>query len=175
MAPKSASKLESKRTAIRFKVGYDGKPDKPISARLYAFDAGGQFLASAPVRDGEAALTVSPDQLKRAQLFVAPELPKGRAETPTLQTMAHLNAYEPTWQFERNREVYELLPVPEILWPWWYWCACRVRGRVIKVETLGGATYEKPVCHARVHICEVDRLAVDHRQAAGRRHPAPAR
>ena len=31
-------------------------------------------------------------------------------------------------------------------------------GRVIKVETLGGVTYEKPVCHARVHICEVDRL-----------------
>ena len=29
---------------------------------------------------------------------------------------------------------------------------------MIKVETLGGVTYEKPVCHARVHVCEVDRL-----------------
>ncbi|MBP7687069.1 MAG: hypothetical protein KA765_04150 [Thermoflexales bacterium] len=158
MATKSEYKPDAKRNPIRFKVGYDGQPDKPISARLYAFDARGQVLASAPVRDGEAALNATADQLKRARLFVAPELPKGRAETPTLQTMAHLNAYEPTWKFERGREVYELLPVPEILWPHWFWCTCRVRGRVIKVETLGGVTYEKPVCHARVHICEVDRL-----------------
>lgn len=153
-----ATKTDSKQSPIRFKVGYDGKPDKPISARLYAFDARGQFLTNAPVHDGEASLRVTPDQLKRVRLFVAPELPKGRSETPTLQTMAHLNAYEPTWKFERGREIYELLPVPEILWPWWYWCSCRARGGVIKVETLGGVTYEKPVCHARVHICEVDRL-----------------
>ena len=158
MATKANTKIDAKRNSIRFKVGYDGQPDKPISARLYAFDARGQLLTSAPLRDGEAALNVNADQLKRARLFVAPELPKGRAAEPTLQTMAHLNAYEPTWKFERGRDLYELLPVPEILWPWWYWCACRVRGRVIKVETLGGATYEKPVCHARVHICEVDRL-----------------
>lgn len=143
---------------IRFKVGYDGKPDKPISAALYAFDAQGKLLASAPLREGEAPLNLTPEQLKRARLFVAPELPKGRNETPTLQTMERLNAYEPAWRFERGRELYELLPIPEILWPWWYWCSCRVRGRVIKVETLGGVTYEKPVCHARVHICEVDRL-----------------
>ncbi len=49
-------------------------------------------------------------------------------------------------------------PSPRFHWPHWFWCDCRVRGHVIKVETLGGVTYEKPVCHARVHICEVDRL-----------------
>ena len=89
--------------------------------------------------------------------------------------MAHLNAYEPTWQFERSREVYELLPVPEILWPWWYWCACRVRGQVIKVETLGGATYEKArLSRARPHLRSRS-AAVDHRKVARRHHPPPAR
>lgn len=53
MATKSEYKPDAKRNPIRFKVGYDGQPDKPISARLYAFDARGQVLASAPVRDGE--------------------------------------------------------------------------------------------------------------------------
>ena len=153
-----ATKPDGRKNPIRFKVGYDGKPDKPINALVYAFDAQGRFLTSGPLRDGEAPLYLTPEQLKRARLFVAPELPKGRNEQPTLQAMAHLNAYEPTWKFERDREIYELLPVPEILWPHWFWCSCRVRGRVIKVETLGGVTYEKPVCHARVHICEVDRL-----------------
>lgn len=151
-------KPEAGRKPIRFKVGYDGKPDQPISAALYAFDAQGRWLASAPLREGEAALTLAADQLKRARLFVAPELPKERTGQPTLQMMERLNAYEPAWRFERGRELYELRPIPEILWPWWFSCACRVRGRVIKVETLGGVTYEKPVCHARVHICEVDRL-----------------
>lgn len=146
------------RKPIRFKIGFEGKPDKPISASLYAFDSQGKLLTSAPLRDGEAQLNLSPDQLKRVRLFVAPTLPAGRAEMPTFKTMAHLNAYEPAWRFEARRDVYELLPVPEFLWPGWYWCSCRVRGRVIKVETLGGVTYEKPVCHARVHICEVDRL-----------------
>jgi hypothetical protein len=153
-----AAKQESKKNPIRFKVGFEGQPDESISVRLYAFDKRGRLLSSAALRDGEAPLDLTPDQLKHARLFIAPELPKGRADTPTLQTMAHLDAYEPTWRFERGRELYELLPVPEILWPHWYWCSCRVRGRVLKVETLGGATYEKPVCHARVHICEVDRL-----------------
>ncbi len=146
------------RKPLRFKVGYDGKPDKPISAALYAFDRQGRLLASVPLRENEAQLDLTPEQLKRAHLFIAPELPKSRNEQPTLQTMERLNAYEPTWRFERGRELYELLPVPELLWPWWYWCSCRARGRVLKVETLGGVTYENPICHARVHICEVDRL-----------------
>ncbi|WP_292994955.1 hypothetical protein [Nitrosomonas sp.] len=153
-----ATKSESKRNSIRFKVGYDGKLDKPISASLYVFDEQGKFMTSTPLHEGEASLSLTSDQLRRARLFVAPDLLKERGKMPTLQTMAHINAYEPMWKFERGREVYELLPVPEILWPYWYWCACRVRGRAIKVETLGGVTYEKPVCHARVHICEVDRL-----------------
>jgi hypothetical protein len=153
-----AKESDGDRKPIRFKVGYDGKPEKPISTVLHAFDEQGRLLATAALRDGEAALALTADELKGARLFVAPELPKGRSEKPTLKTMERVNAYAPTWRFERGRDVYELLPVPEVLWPWWYWCSCRVRGRVIKIETLGGATYEKPVCHARVHICEVDRL-----------------
>ena len=51
-----ATKPEVGRKPIRFKVGYDGKPDKPINAALYAFDARGRLLASAPLREGEAAL-----------------------------------------------------------------------------------------------------------------------
>lgn len=158
MPTKPGRKPDGGGNPIRFTVGYDGKPDKPINARLYAFDGQGHFLTSAPLREGEVALEATADQLKRARLFVGPELPKGRSMTPTLQTMAHLNAYEPTWRFESGRDRYELLPVPDYLWPYWFWCSCRVRGRVIKVETLGGVTYEKPVCHARVHVCEVDRL-----------------
>jgi hypothetical protein len=143
---------------FRFQVGFDGQPDKPIDAALYAFDAAGRMLGRSAVRSGEATLELSPRQMKRARLFVAPVPPGEQYDEPTLESLARRHAYEPMWRFERDHEVFELLPVPELLWPHWYWCECRVRGRVIKVETLGGVTYEKPVCHARVHVCEVDRL-----------------
>lgn len=148
----------TRRKPVQFTIGYDGKPEQTINAVLHAFDAKGRLLASAPLRDGMAQLDLSPEQLQRARLFVAPELPQRSNQPVTLKSMTRLHAYEPTWRFERGREQYELLPIPSVLWPWWHWCSCRVRGRVIKVETLGGVTYEKPVCNAHVRICEVDRL-----------------
>lgn len=149
---------ETEAKSVHFRIGVEGNPEKPIDATLYAFDAQGELIASAPVREDGAQLDVEPTRLRRARLFVAPTPPEGRAERPTLKTMERLKAYEPSWRFEKGRLEYELLPIPEILWPYWPWCSCRVRGRVIKVENLGGVTYETPVCHARVHICEVDRL-----------------
>lgn len=153
-----ATKPESDQKSVSFRIGVEGKPDRPVDATLYAFDAAGELIASTPVREGAAQLDIKPFRLRRARLFVAPTQPEGRAERPTLKTMERLNAYEPSWRFERGRRQYELLPIPELIWPHWWWCSCRVRGRVVKVENLGGVTYEKPVCHARVHICEVDRL-----------------
>ena len=153
-----ATGSETDQKSVSFRIGTEGKPDKPIDATLYAFDANGELIGSAPVREGTVQLDVKPFRLRRARLFVAPTLPEGRAERLTIKTLERLKAYEPSWRFERGRRQYELLPIPEALWPYWPWCSCRVRGRVIKVETLGSVTYERPVCHARVHICEVDPL-----------------
>ena len=58
--------------------------------------------------------------------------------------------------FNPKKNVYELLPIPDFHWKWWLWCMCRVRGRVVRPVTINGITYDMPVCHARVHICEVD-------------------
>src|SRR5262245_1531678 len=86
--------------AIRFRVGFDGKPDKPIDASLYVFDQKGELLGSAPLQDDVASLQIAPERLKGARLYVAPTLPKNRAEKPSLRTMAHLGAYDPAWRFE---------------------------------------------------------------------------
>lgn len=111
------------------------------------------------MEDGQARLPVSEAQLKGARLILGPELPPNRRDTkPTLALLSSLQSYEPVWRFERDRRIYELLPIPESLWRWWNWCRCRVRGRVVKRTTSNGVTMEQPVCNARVHICEVDRL-----------------
>ena len=41
---------------------------------------------------------------------------------------------------------FQLAPIPEIHWKWWFWCACRVQGQTVKRVNLGGGTYEdRPV------------------------------
>ena len=144
--------------SIRFKIGLEGKPDKELDTSLYAFDQAGAFIAAAPVRSEIAELAIAPERLKSAHLYVAPTLHHARPQKPTNKTMAHLNAYAPLWRFEAGRDLYELHAVPELLWKRWIWCSCRVRGRVTKINNQNGTTFETPVCHARVHICEVDRI-----------------
>lgn len=143
---------------VSFKVAFEGTPDKPIEVMAYAFDRHGALLDSAPVKEGQVQLALPPERLKTARLFIAPAPPPGSEREPTLDDMGRLQAYEPVLKLERNLRSLAVLPVPAGLWRWWYWCSCRVRGRVIKVETVNGVTFERPVCKARVHICEVDRL-----------------
>jgi hypothetical protein len=146
--------------SIVFKIGFEGKPDKTIEAMAYLFARGSRLLAAAPLKDGQAQFAIGETELKGARLFIGPVLPPERYGTrpPTPESMIRVQAYEPSWHYRRGQRVYELLPVPERLWPWWKWCGCRVRGRLVKPVNTGGVIYEVPVCHARVHVCEVDRL-----------------
>ena len=148
------TKIES----LQFKVPFEGKPERPIEVIAYAFDRQGKFLTSAPVREGQTQLQLETDQAKRAHIFFAPSVEGRRKHTPTLEMMERLHAYEPKWSFDHKNPIYELLPIPEYLWKWWWWCKCRVRGRVVKPVTINGVTQDMPVCHAHVHVCEVDKL-----------------
>lgn len=150
-----------KQNSYVFKIGFEGKPEKPIETVAYLFGRAGRLLATSPLRGGQAEFKLSEDDVKRARVFLGPAVAKERFgdRRTTLETMVRLQAHEPVWHFQRDKSVYELLPIPEVAWRWWLWCKCRVRGRVVKtVFTGGGASYEVPVCNARVHICEVDRL-----------------
>jgi hypothetical protein len=40
----------------------------------------------------------------------------------------------------------------------WLLRSCRVRGKVIKKFLLNDLSQYRGLCHARVHICEIDRL-----------------
>ena len=60
--PSETNRSETGRQPFRFKIGYDGKPDKPIEATLYAFDTSGSFLTSGQLLQGEAALDLRPEQ-----------------------------------------------------------------------------------------------------------------
>ena len=143
--------------SFEFKIGFEGSPDKGLNVVAYAFDRQGNLLASRPLKDGYVQLPLSLDQARTARIFFGPEQPQGRGEeSPTPDTMTRLHAYEVTWKFDPQTRAYELLPIPEFLWKWWFFCSCRVRGQVLKPVNIGGSISDQPVCNARVHICEVD-------------------
>jgi hypothetical protein len=145
-----------KNISLQFNVAFERKPEKEVEVAAYAFDQKGKFLTSAPVKDGKASLKVSEDQAKRLRLFFAPVLTGKRAQEPTLNMMARLQAYAPSWRYDPKVAAYNLPPVPEFHGELWYWCRCRVRGQVVRPVTIYGTTTDKPVCYARVHVCEVD-------------------
>jgi hypothetical protein len=157
---KSSKKPDSKGgKGLQFKVDFDQKFDQELEIAVYAFGRDGKLLTSAPVDDGEATLNLSPEKARGTRIFVAPVMPGRREEQEIrLSDMERWRGYEPVWYFDLDRHFYELEPIPEELWQWWFECTCRVRGRVVKPVLINGTWVDKPVCDARVHICEVDKL-----------------
>jgi len=143
---------------LQLKISFTGNPGKDLEISVYAFDREGKILAIAPVKEGQAKIDISGAQAKRARILIGPSLEGKREQPPNTSTMERLHSYEPMFNFDPETNIYELLPIPEVYWKWWWWCRCRVRGRVVKPVTIHDITTDMPVCHARVHICEVDPL-----------------
>lgn len=151
--------IEARDGEVTFKAGLDGVPGKELVIIGYLFNARGELLASSPAKDGQVRFSVPESQLKRARVFFGPQLPeRKKTDRITVHRMERLMAYEAVWKYEAGKKLYEVLPITEVHWSWWLWCRCRVKGKVLKRVYSGGVTYEAPVCGARVHICEVDRL-----------------
>ena len=116
------------------------------------FDDNDDLLDLAPVTRGTTQLTV-PGALVGQPVRVLHAPADELVERPTLARLLRNLALEervlvrPDLRFE--------LP-PAIVKRWKRSC-CRVRGRVVmKVRLPGGKTQERPLCNARVVICEVD-------------------
>jgi hypothetical protein len=143
---------------VRFSVPFDGEPPTDVEIVAYAFDRAGNFLASGALSGGEVTLPISAEQAERARLFIGPALAEEGQRRPTVDLMRRLNAYEPAWRFDPQAGAQTILPILPRDWQRWRWCHCRIRGRVVRPVSIGGTVQQLPVCHARVHVCEVDRL-----------------
>jgi len=143
----------------QFSVKFDGEPRGYIPLAAHLYDTAGNHLESAEVdKAGNFTLGISTEDLQHAKLFIAPANKPG---TPSVKDLEKLNAYQPYINRRSlSGELTELLPVPELNYQFWWWCTCRVTGRVTKQVFVGGAWQILPVCKARVHICEVDRWPI---------------
>jgi hypothetical protein len=141
---------------LSFSIKFEGKPEKLITLKAYAFNEKGEFIAATDVKQNQATLKLTDALAKNARIVLAPAPPEGiQEEKPNLDQVERRQAYLPEWKFNLRLREYELV-IPEKLWKLWKFCKCEVKGKVVKNIKMGGVTQEWPVYLAKVHICEVD-------------------
>jgi hypothetical protein len=140
---------------VNVKLSGEGKAP-PLAA--YVFSPSGQSIGSAPVEDGRALISIPQDlNGRRLALFVGPR-PGDAQSAPTAASLRRLGAIERDIRWLTDSPAVDL-HIPIDIIP--LFCACHVRGRLIKRVALpDGTIREQAVCNARVHICEVDRLPI---------------
>ncbi|MEY2261811.1 hypothetical protein AB7872_15505 [Rhodanobacter denitrificans] len=144
---------QSVRLQIKVKFSDQGKTS-PLQA--YAFTGQGRLLGSGVVENGAATVEV-PAELDGRMLEVILGPRPGEGQTmPTAASLRRMGGYAKSTRLLVKEPVLDV-SIPSVIFP--KWCLCFVRGRLVKRFTMpDGSTRELPVCHARVHICEVDRI-----------------
>ncbi|GIK64582.1 MAG: hypothetical protein BroJett018_23760 [Chloroflexota bacterium] len=133
-------------------------PDEQLpETTAYAFDANGELLDTAPIKEGRARFQLDTAYRgKTLRVIVGP--PTDKEQIPSLRSLRRQQAYER--RISLSRQVDDL--AIEIFKPdWWKWllCSCTVRGRIFKRVTLpNGTVVELPITNTLVTICEVDKL-----------------
>ncbi|MEO0914810.1 MAG: hypothetical protein AAFY59_17810, partial [Pseudomonadota bacterium] len=107
----------------------------------YAFTREGELIDIAPVDGDAVSLPIPEEALRGTRILFGPKM----EEKPRLVDLERLNAFEATFdpKFEER-----IVRIPDSIINLWPLCFCYVTGRVMKDG--------RPVCDARVHICEVD-------------------
>lgn len=146
------AKTPAPRAALKLKI----ELEKPVAGELhaYAYDRNGRLTAREPVRGGEVSLPLNEKQARESRVFIAPSSDE---KQPSLRTMQRLQGHELVLANGLRGPLIDNVRIPSRVIDWWPFCLCPVRGRVVRAVGPPGQTQDRPVCGARVHICEVDR------------------
>jgi hypothetical protein len=131
--------------------------DRSFKTLVALFDENDVALGTAPVERGVAKLALPASVVGQAvRVFHAPV--EEAVLEPTVGRLRRRLAVEERLLVGPRLE----LKLPAVVLKRWERSCCRVRGRVVVRVTLpNGAVQERPLCNARVVICEVDRSIRD--------------
>ena len=135
---------------VTFKVSIEA--DKDFDGRMagFVFDPSGSLVAQQEVKKGQLNLPLSAEKLSRTRVFISPLPDDDVRQVPSIKMMERLNAFEPLVSI--HGQLIDKILIPGHLVDIWLFCLCWVRGQVVKDDNGG------PVCGAKVHICEVDKM-----------------
>jgi hypothetical protein len=128
------------------------RPEFKLPLAAFAFDREGALLESSKVQGGKLTLGLSGRETARAQLFLLPVTGELDQKSLTPRRLEKLGAFQAVLSAGPDGEMPSMIEIPGPVLDFWPFCLCLVRGRVVR------SSDGRPVCSARVHVCEVDRL-----------------
>jgi len=136
-------------------VNLPPKLPEGVKPYLHVFDANGKLAAKTAVPENGKVRVELPKMLVGSAIRVLVS-PLGD-EATRLRELRRANAVERTVPFAPEDKL--VIDLPDLVVAGWVLCACTIRGRVVKaVPQPTGVSVDYPVCNARVHICEVDKI-----------------
>lgn len=142
---------------ISLAVQFETPPEKDVPLTAFLFTRSGKLLEHTAVRNGEIALKTSGADPRELRLFIAPADEKSAGQASRISDVNALKPYEAIIQRGPEGQ-YTILPVPAIISKWWFFCTCRVTGTVSKWFDIDNVWQDRPLCQARVHICDIDAI-----------------
>jgi hypothetical protein len=149
---------------IIFPISFDQVPNQEITLAGYLFLCNGLLLQRQLVRDKVLEFDLSNIKNTSRQfdtselrLFIVPVTDKKMEKISTIDELEKFKPYEPVLTTNADGR-FDILPIPYDISQYWPFCKCRVTGKVKKWFHAGNTWKERAICHARVHICEVDAI-----------------
>ncbi len=142
-----------------FKVPFENKPQEVILLNAYLFNSKEELIEKQPLKDNTVEFKNVDANLRGYRMLIAPPHPGNDDINLSFEQIKKRFAYEPKFDFKEGGTI-KLEPIPDRLTKLWFWKKCKVVGRVVKNFNIDNRWVEKPVCRARVHICEVDKILI---------------
>jgi hypothetical protein len=145
---------ESKAVTVRIQ---SGNTEALKDANLYVFDNTGQLLESVSLSKGEVSLRTKAAHIEgQTQMYIGPVMPKEyKGKIPDAAMMKRMGAFQPAIHMNADHviSINALAKLPALHWNW-----CLITGEVSKTFNIDGQSKTLPLCDARVHVCEIDRI-----------------
>ncbi len=141
-----------------FSVRYEQPPKEEITLAGFLFNCYGLLLEWQYVRESVLTFKNPGIETRELRLFIAPAMDKSIEKVTSIEALESYKPYEPILQSATREGNFEILPVPSYISQFWPFCNCRVTGKVSKWFHVGFGWEDRPVCNARVHICEIDSI-----------------
>lgn len=139
-------------------VNFEKQPKEPLPLTAFLFSRRGELLQQVKVDKDKATFQDVPEtNMNELRVFIAATPKERSVEVGAIADMERLHAFEPVLDVDAKGGL-KILPIPEYLSKWWCFAFCRVRGRVSKNFMIDGHYENRPICNARVHICEIDKI-----------------
>lgn len=149
--------MEKTPVTISLPVRFEKPPEKEIPLMALLFTRSGKLLQQQPVTDEQVEFKNQEYDPRELRVFILPASDQRSQQKPTLATLESLKPYEAILTEERGKG-FSILPIPASVSKWWPRCSCRVTGKISKWFNINNSWQNRPICDARVHICDIDAI-----------------